>query len=79
MTAPNLVSTARVHTGPWETFPRLTGASRRLRRTLLAGSGDRVRLYYLVDGRGRRLGVITAPSRRPETGRHAPTVYLRRT
>jgi hypothetical protein len=78
MTAANLVSTARVHTGPWETFPRLAGASRRLRRTLLAGSGDRVRLYYLVDGRGRRLGVIIAPTVRPETGRNAPTVYLRR-
>jgi hypothetical protein len=79
MTAANVVSTARVHTGPWETFPRLRGASRRLPRTLLAESGDRVRLYYLVDGRGRRLGVIAAPTQRPETGPQAPTVYLRRT
>jgi hypothetical protein len=79
MTAPNLVSAARVHTGPWEAFPRLAGASRRLRRTLLAGSGSFVRLYYLLDARGRRLGVIMAPTQRPASGRCAPTVYLRRT
>lgn len=79
MTAPTLISTARVHTGPWEAFPRLAGASRRLRRTVLSGSAAFVRLYYLLDGRGRRLGVITAPTHRPQIGPSAPTVYLRRT
>jgi hypothetical protein len=78
MMASNLATAARVHTGPWEAFPRLAGASRRLARTLLATARTPVRLYYLLDGRGKRVGVITAPVTRPELGRHAPTVYLRR-
>jgi hypothetical protein len=79
MMAANLALATRVHTGPWEVFPRLAGATRALRRTVLDTSRTRVRLYYLMDGRGRQLGVITAPSNRPELGPHAPTVYLRRT
>jgi hypothetical protein len=78
MMASNSVLATRVHTGPWEAFPRLASASRRLRRTLLSAARSPVRLYYLLDGRGKRLGVISAPVMRPELGRFAPTVYLRR-
>jgi hypothetical protein len=79
MACPDVALTTRVHTGPWEVYPHLGAASRRLRRTVLSGSGVPVRLYYLMDGRGRRVGTISAPAGRPELGRYAPTVYLRRT
>jgi hypothetical protein len=69
---------AQVDTGPWETFPRPVTGPRPARRVLGEGRTGRVRLYYLLDAWGRRLGVIVAPEARPEAGRHAPTVYLRR-
>lgn len=34
--------------------------------------------YALYDQRGRQLGTVVAPETRPEGGRGAPTVYLRR-
>jgi hypothetical protein len=79
MRASNGAAATRVDTGPWETFPRPLSGPRRVRRVLAEGRTGRVRLYYLLDAWGRRLGVIVAPESRPETGRHAPTVYLRQT
>ncbi|HET7038319.1 MAG TPA: hypothetical protein VFH97_00435 [Gemmatimonadales bacterium] len=72
------VAAARVDTGPWETFPRPITGPRRERRVLGEGRTGRVRVYYLLDASGRRLGVIVGPESRPGIGRHAPTVYLRR-
>lgn len=34
--------------------------------------------YALYDQRGRQLGTVVAPEARPEGGRGAPTVFLRR-
>jgi hypothetical protein len=79
MMAIKRAATAQIHTGPWEAFPRLAGASRRLGRTVMSTLRSPVRLYYLLNAHGKRIGVITAPVARPELGRHAPTVYLRRT
>jgi hypothetical protein len=72
------VAAARVDTGPWATFPQPITGPRPERRVLAEGRTGRVRLYYLLDAWGRRLGVIVGPESRPQTGRHAPTVYLRR-
>jgi len=69
----------RVHTGPCVAIPHAVGLARRERRTASVAGRPRVRLYYLLDGRGRRLGAIPAPEGRPTLGPAAPTIYLRRT
>lgn len=75
MAAMSAVATARIHTGPCVVFPRL-----KLFRGIRPPSegAARVREFYLVDGRGHRIGVISAPEGRPTLGWQEPTVYLRR-
>ena len=77
MSAASAILMNRVHTGPWVLLPRAASPVRRA-RAAFDGSSARVRLYYLLDGRGDRLGVIAAPEGRPTLGPAAPTVYLRR-
>lgn len=77
MTVLSAALTGAVHTGACLAVPRtLVVAAARISEFFQDEAP--VREYCLHDERGRPVGIIEAPAGRPEVGRDAPTVYLRR-
>jgi len=79
MTTMSAALTGTVHTGACVAIPRaLTDAAARIAGLLRAGHETPERDYCLHDQDGQPLGVIREPQGRPQVGREAPAIYLRR-
>ncbi|MDH4043084.1 MAG: hypothetical protein OEY20_08125 [Gemmatimonadota bacterium] len=79
MTALTVAATnGAVHTGACVAVPPALMNVLRGLRGLMADPAPREREYCLHDEGGRPVGVIHSPAGRPQVGRSAPAVYLRR-